>query len=287
MSEKNNLLPTKINYIGVGCYGTGLCNQLTSIVNAITSIIIDEKYTFEKNILILNQFCKDIQSNVYCSIKKILDLDYINNYLKDYNIILISIEEINLEIQSIKYGLDDHKVIDITEELKSCLISEKLILINKQIDLNYICGDPIPGIKKKLYLKYSINGHILEASENEHIGYLNDRIYINYNYDNITSNFWSYYLFCLQKKNVSNLSLANTIFKNLKFVDEFYNIVNPVINNLKNNYKHINVIHLRNEKDAINHWSKINKMDPSDFKNILENKYISIIEQCREKYRFS
>jgi hypothetical protein len=91
MSEKNNLLPTKINYIGVGCYGTGLCNQLTSIVNAITSIIIDEKYTFEKNILILNQFCKDIQSNVYCSIKKILDLDYINNYLKDYNIILILI----------------------------------------------------------------------------------------------------------------------------------------------------------------------------------------------------
>ena len=39
------------------------------------------------------------------------------------------------------------------------------------------------------------------------------------------------------------------------------------------------VIHIRNEDDAISHWSKQNAMDTSTFKKVLELKYTTLIEK--------
>jgi len=41
----------------------------------------------------------------------------------------------------------------------------------------------------------------------------------------------------------------------------------------------INVLHLRIENDAINHWSKQNKMSPTFFQTYIEDKYINLIQK--------
>jgi hypothetical protein len=41
----------------------------------------------------------------------------------------------------------------------------------------------------------------------------------------------------------------------------------------------VNVLHLRLEEDAINHWSGVNNMTVEEFRQTLEEKYIDIIKQ--------
>ena len=45
----------------------------------------------------------------------------------------------------------------------------------------------------------------------------------------------------------------------------------------------INVIHLRNEEDAIIFWGQINNMDYNTYKNTLEDKYIYLIQKYIHK----
>lgn len=80
------------------------------------------------------------------------------------------------------------------------------------------------------------------------------------------------------------------IFKNLVFSESYYRISNNLIPEIKNklgeNIK-INVIHLRIENDSINHWSSINKMNPFQFKDLLEKKYINLIKHFINKNVFT
>jgi hypothetical protein len=47
---------------------------------------------------------------------------------------------------------------------------------------------------------------------------------------------------------------------------------------IRENYQHINVLHLRNGDDAVDFWSRINRMNFDEFKITLENKYINLIQ---------
>ena len=142
-----------IDFVLVGKTKNGLTNQLYPIVNAIIDKIISKNTPYTFNILFLSSFCKDAlqnQSDIFCPVREILDLDYMNNYLKQYNIMLISQEDIQLELIKIEYGLRNISVIDVTEVLKPYCIRDKRLIINDTIELNNICGDPLPNIKKNL-----------------------------------------------------------------------------------------------------------------------------------------
>lgn len=62
----------------------GLCNQLLSLVSGILHCIKKKK-----QILIIDKFLTQINSNSYCSISNVFDLVLINEYLKKYNLYLI------------------------------------------------------------------------------------------------------------------------------------------------------------------------------------------------------
>jgi len=47
--------------------------------------------------------------------------------------------------------------------------------------------------------------------------------------------------------------------------------------------KKINILHLRVEDDATNHWNKFNNLSNEEFKNKLEEKYINLIEKYINK----
>lgn len=83
--------------------------------------------------------------------------------------------------------------------------------------------------------------------------------------------------------NMSKLDLTKIIIHNLKFTSKFYNIASEILKKNKITVEPCNVIHLRLENDAIEHWSKINNISPQEFKRILEHKYIDSISKYIDK----
>ena len=84
--------------------------------------------------------------------------------------------------------------------------------------------------------------------------------------------------------NVSNGSYISTyILSNLKFTSKFYDNADEILKKNKITAEPCNVIHLRLENDAIEHWSKQNGLSPEEFKKILEIKYIKNIEKFINK----
>lgn len=80
------------------------------------------------------------------------------------------------------------------------------------------------------------------------------------------------------------------IFNNMKFKEQYYNLSNNLIKEVKLNLGDdvkINLIHLRVEKDSIIHWSKMNNMNPILFYRILEKKYINLINKYINKHAFT
>jgi len=80
------------------------------------------------------------------------------------------------------------------------------------------------------------------------------------------------------------------IYNNIQFQNHFYNLSNNLIieihDKLGNDVK-INIIHLRIEDDAVNHWSKRNNMSALLFKVLLVDKYLYLIKKYINKESFT
>jgi len=87
-----------------------------------------------------------------------------------------------------------------------------------------------------------------------------------------------------------DFSLFYNIYNNIPFHPKFYNLANNLISEIKqklgNDIK-INVIHLRIEDDAINHWSKMNNIPAVLYKKILITKYLFFIKKYINKDVFT
>jgi hypothetical protein len=80
------------------------------------------------------------------------------------------------------------------------------------------------------------------------------------------------------------LDLTKYVISNLRFTSKFYDIANKILEKNKITVEPCNVIHLRLENDAIEHWSKQNNISPQEFKRTLENKYINKINKYINKH---
>jgi hypothetical protein len=80
------------------------------------------------------------------------------------------------------------------------------------------------------------------------------------------------------------------IYNNIPFHSNYYNLANNLISEITQKLGDdikINVIHLRIEDDALNHWSKMNNMNPFLYKKILVRKYLYFISKYINKYAFT
>jgi hypothetical protein len=71
-------------------------------------------------------------------------------------------------------------------------------------------------------------------------------------------------------------------FKNVfqpQFMEVVYPHIDAIIADASKNNKNIHCIHLRNEEDAIKHWSAQNKMSKTEFETVLTEKYKFLIQQ--------
>jgi hypothetical protein len=204
-----------------------------------------------------------------------LDIHYLNILLQKYGIIVFDNDNLSFNIDNIIYGIND-KTIDITKETIELFYKDNKLVIPVGTNLNNIKGDPNPGVIKKLYISYIINGNTVVEEYSEHIR--EDIIIDLQNPTNIVN--WVQIDDCL----TNNKKLFEYLLKNIKFSNRFVKYSENAVfinkNNeyttLSNNYfknKKINIIHLHVERNIIQEEYNIN----------LQNKYIELIKHYFSK----
>jgi hypothetical protein len=245
---------------------SGFTNQIFAFI---TNIILAYKYNHK--VIIVDNFLNDISKKEYSPISEIFDINKINIFLKHYyNIIIIDKYNINFEFLYIKYGTK-FKSLDLTDFIKENFYKNNILYISKNTIFNNIMGDPCENIKKNIFLGYKINNYIIEEIYSEKL--IED---INIDFVNSTYNLNFGWIDKLDSNMFENILM--NIHYNLNFIEKSKLILNEI--NINNK---INVIHLRLEDDAINHWSKQNNMTCENFKNYIENKYINLIKKYISK----
>ena len=237
----------RIYFTQVSNKNSGITNQIFTLVHAILIAMSQDKHT-----VVVDSFQRDFDNpNHRINLSELFDIKETNKFLEKYNINLYCSSHFNYKLNAIFYGYGNN-VIDITN--KTNYISKG--------SYNKIAGDPCPGIPKELFINYEINGQEYSDLYKE-----------NHPFDIWVNGIPSYeYFFKWIPKD--NRVLFEDILKNLKFktiIDSQPFLQEKIVN------KGINVVHLRLEDDAIHHWSKQNNMNKTDFKTLLEDKYIDLI----------
>jgi hypothetical protein len=259
---------------------SGFCNQIYSIIYTCGHCIRNDI-----NFIFIGKFLTQIQSQKFCNIGEIIDINATNNYLKQYNLCLIDYYNFDFKIVNAKCGANN-MCIDVTEQSKQFL-NNKVFYISKSQDLNAFFGNPIEVYRKKyfieldknalqLHITFSINNIIFIETYEQSGGFLNSDLLIDLN--NVT------FQPSLRIQN-DQTEFTKGIFKNITFQPIFLQKANEFIIQVreKNKEKKINCIHLRLEDDAVQHWASENNLHPTDFKMIIEDKYIDAITKNLNK----
>lgn len=266
-------LETKVSYCGIGMLKSGLCNQINSLVSSIYNCITSPDKNVN-NLIIVNDFSPDYKSPDRVSFNRIFDLDSINNYLKKYKIFIIDKNDIQMNIESVRYGEND-SFVNVTNQVIENFYKNNILKIDKNVSMNELAGDPCPGVQKKLIIKYTLNNQNFKFTE---IFKENEFVYIDFS--NVNHKRWKT-VNTIFNELQENRPIIEEILMNVQFHNTYRDISKAFIQslNMPQNAK-INVLHIRNEEDAIEFWGMINRFDNlNKFKDVLEDKYIQIIDK--------
>jgi hypothetical protein len=229
---------------------SGFTNQLFSFVTGIISAI-QKKST----IIVVHDFLMQYNDlNTFISSDKIFNFNSMNSYLKNkYNITLVSYSNFNYHLDGVFYGYGEN-VIDITNKVSN-------MLENKSF--NSIAGDPCIGVEKELCIAYTVNG---------------SEYYDIYREDYDKTIYFRYPVMIFEYMfgwiNLIDVEMFNDILTHIVFNDHIQNIdISPRL------LKKYNVIHIRNEEDAIDYWSNKNNMTNNEFEYTLNQVYINEIKK--------
>lgn len=262
---------------------SGLCNQLYNIVQTAV-FAIKNNY----RIIILDKFLKEINSDNYCPINDVIDISKTNVFLRKYNIALVDGFHCKLYIDSVIYG-NDKVNLDVTDFANIKFKNNNDFIIEKSSDMNKIFGyySDSDSSKKSptLFIHYRLNDISFFSFFTTNNGVLNEKIELCFN--NIVYNPFHPKGTPLPVINdgsyefndiLSNICFQNTLIQDAVFYrDQTFGL------NLDNSKK-INVIHIRLEDDAIEHWGKEYLYEDLQlYKNKIENMYISSILEKIQK----
>jgi len=245
--------------------GCGLCNQLYSLTGCIDHSNFYKNY----NVIVIDKFLREIETESYCPISDIIDLQKFNFFLQKYNVYLIDSYYLQLEIVSIKL----HDGIDVTE---------KIITKRNPSYFKYNCLDiPDCDVTSNLIIRYKLNKDSPIFTKMFKKG---TRACIDFSLMNNPNTFAKspqLYLGGSQQRDVFFNILTNIPFQS-KFVSHAYGILENIINEHNSSSK-LNVIHLRLEEDAIRVESNNARISPGIFKTTMEEKFIQMIKKYIDK----
>jgi Capsular polysaccharide synthesis protein len=210
--------------------GTGLCNQLIMIIHAIL-----EARNRGNRSLIMSNFRTEIdESNHNVPLGSIFDLDQMNRTIVAPR--FKPIEDCRIEFKSATYGINKKRV---------PLPSNRLpIFCNHNI--NHILSDPVYGIAKNVELNFEVDGIPYIKTIQEHNSHLREPVHGNRT--DLEKTYSKLYWY----DTISEREFIN-IARGLRFSPKFYRIADEYLTDLN---QELNVVHLRVEDDAIDHWFK-------------------------------
>jgi hypothetical protein len=237
----------------------GLGNQIYSLAHSLSWAIKNKI-----NIVFYKQFLNEINTNSYSNISDIIDIELTNYILEKYNIQIADYNKFDFKLVSMKYQLNN-SYIDISDKMNEFMINGVF-----HIKSYYVFLD---SNTSKLLLTYTLNNKTNTLGYDIINGHLQNDIIINFT--NIQ--LYTFTVFCDTEifYDVRTNIIFNNTFRN--------NTLSFIINNYINTKQNINCIHLRLEDDAINSWSEQNNLNKSEFKTIIEQKYISKIKEKIQK----
>jgi cell division protein FtsL len=242
----------------------GLCNQIMTLIQGIFTAIDNNQ-----KIVIVDSFNNQIQKlseSISIPADDVFDFNAMNKLLEKYNVRVIDKTEVKYDIISASYGTLSSQV-DITKEVLGTYTFNGVLFIPKHTHLNVLRGDPEPNNSKIFTLKYSVNGVVYEDLFTEKDG-LESEICINVGALPFTYKFnWI---------NAETKPRYNEFIKYVRFNKPFYDVAETYLVDMKD--KPLNSIHIRNESDAIVHWSEKNNMTQEEFQRTIEAKYIELIK---------
>ena len=282
-------LEDNVLYCKVGFPCTGLCNQLYNIANSIT---IAGTQVGNK-VIILDDFLNDVDMEKMgkTTTTEVLDLPKMNENLQTQNIHLIYKNDVIMTLDKVEYGLKEVRTIDVTQIIKERFYKQNQLYIPQWTGLNDVVGhDPCPQLRKQVYVYYSLNGIAMLKVFHERKLIFNQAIEINHmHYDGKPPNYvmgnQDCWLTRINRDDSRELKEHFDMFLRTGFffkpfyereASRFLSVLQSIHADYAN--QKINILHVRNEPDAISHWSKLNNMSETEFKALYDAKYIDFVE---------
>lgn len=261
---------------------TGFTNRIISFIYSIISGI-----KRKCKVVVFDNYINDPSNNLTVPISQIIDIVELNRFLlHKYNIVVVDKKYVKLKSLRVLYGTE-RNVIDITDGIQSRCLMDGRLFICKYIDFNRIRGDPDLGKKKQVRIEYELEMDLVVKSAKYNIEETYDEILEE---DIIFDTSNAKYVFKVDDLTVIILFPGYQIFEDILTKIEYLPIfqinASNTIKRMDMNRK-VNVIHLRIENDAIEFWSKSNKMDQIEFKKTIENKYIQLIQKYLNKVDYT
>lgn len=280
-------LENNVFFCRVGFCRTGLCNQLYCIANVISIAAAQSGH----KVIILDDFITDIDTSTLRPSSQVLDIQKCNDVLG--NIHLIYKNDITMTLDKVEYGLNHVSVLDITEHIiRAGFWTFNRLHIPQGTCLNeLIKEDPCPHMRKHVRVYHSLNGIPFQKVFHERMLLEHYSIDINHsNYDGKNSSHTldqsQPWLTRINRDDSRrNLHFFNDFLKNVSFQKEYHEMAELFYKSVCkfNNKAKINILHIRNESDAIEHWASINKMTKERFQEEYETQYIECVNDNLDK----
>lgn len=248
------------NAYQIGTLGSGFTNQFNSLINE----LIDAE-VHHRPLLILGKFRTNYNTDSMVPLWEIIDMDDLQQQVGD-KLRLYLDDEVKLEFIRGYYGTyADGKDVTAIITDKFWNSHTRTLHITKNTNLNSVLGDPIPGQVKTLYLEFKIGDTTIHVEHSEHIS--EDVLHA------ITA--------VPARFNRPNLVYQETYERYLRSI-----VFHPALHTkaqvlLKQMdlSSTVNLIHVRNEPDALHFWGGINGIVPYAFGKALNTLYETLITQ--------
>ena len=270
-----------IYFSKVGFHGTGLCNQLYCIVNTLT--LAASQGNQGNKVVVLDDFITDINSAVEKPSCDVLNLSTCNKWLKPHGITMMYKNHITMKLHCVLFGLRHISTVDITNNVRERYMTENRLHIPKGTFLNELAPhDPCPNTRKQIYIYYYLNDVLMQDVFFEQKLFYQTSIDINFSHFDgkphmSVLNDDNPWLTRINRNDSRELKpLFDKWLGQLEFHETFHQKAQHFLRetcHLQQQYNNmpIHVIHLRNEDDALQHWSSMNSMTEEEYGTLYES----------------
>lgn len=249
----------------IGSYGCGMTNQLNMLIGELIDALVHHR-----PLVIFGKFRKNYNTASLVPLREVFDLPSIEELLGD-RLHIYESDQVELELVSAYYGTyaDGANVTDKVRE-KFWNNQQASLRIPSGTSMNTALGiDPVHGQVKRLHLKFKIGTDLIHIDHPE--------VITTEVLHKITDTPGRY-----NRPSLVYQDIYNVLLRDIKFHPSLYAMADQTLSSwsLKSG---VNLIHIRNDDDAIEFWSKINGMSPTEFESTLNKKYIATIDQYFNK----